>query len=67
MDEYKLNKRLENFEARRDKLNEELEKKFDADKHRQLNIIEHHITVCSQRLFGFWEADGSYTVDSDKL
>jgi hypothetical protein len=61
--EYRLEKKLENYRERRDKLEAELEKKFDAGKHRELNIIKHHITVCEQRLNGFWIGDETYTIN----
>lgn len=52
-----LQRRLSDYTRRRDKLQAELNEKFSQAKHREINIIEHHIEVCEQRIAGVWDRD----------
>jgi hypothetical protein len=53
-DKVYLKKRRAELEERRDRLQAELEKDFSQAKHRKINIIEHHIAVCTERIDGVW-------------
>jgi hypothetical protein len=55
--EYDLLQKLKAHQAKRDTLLSEIEKEYDADKLRQLNILDHHITVAEQRLSNTWFND----------
>jgi hypothetical protein len=49
---YELKKKLEKMEARRNALLQELIKKYDGDKLREVNILSHKIEVANARLSG---------------
>lgn len=52
-----IQRRLKDYTRQRDKLQAELNEKFSQEKHREINIIEHHMEVCEQRIAGVWDRD----------
>lgn len=56
MDESKraLERKLEGFKEQQKRLSRELKKKYCPTKWRELNIVDHHIRVVTERLNNEW-------------
>lgn len=50
----KLEKKLEQLNSKREQLMAEVATDYNADKLRDLNLLDHHIRVTSERLGGQW-------------
>lgn len=50
----KLEKKLEKMECKREQLMAEIATDYHADKLRELNLLDHHIRVTTERLCGQW-------------
>lgn len=50
-------KRRAELIARRNELQAELNRHFSQDKYREINIINHHIAVCDERIDGVWQRE----------
>jgi len=50
----RLEQKLQNYRQRRNQLNEQLLRNYNPESFRLLNIIEHHIITCKQRLNNEW-------------
>ena len=50
----KLEQKLEKMKAKREELLAEVATDYNEDKLRELNILDHHISVTSDRVCGRW-------------
>ena len=50
----KLEKKMEQLQSKREQLMAEVTTHYSADKLRELNVLDHHIRVTSERLCGQW-------------
>lgn len=52
-----LERRLEQLEGRRAQLEAELVNNYSEEKLREINILDHRIRVCRERITGQWKKD----------
>jgi len=67
--EHKLKEKLKTYKVRRDELKTELEKKFDTEMLRELNIVLYKIEVAKNRLGNSYNrsTEANTTFYSEKL